>query len=76
MSEVRSQKWIFGLIVGAMAGVGVVTKAQQAPVMPPAVRAAADAISAEQLAWDLAVLAGDDNRGRNTPSPGFDAAAD
>ncbi len=76
MSEVRSQKWIFGLIVGAIAGVGVVTKAQQASVMPPAVRAAADAISAEQLAWDLAVLAGDDNRGRNTPSPGFDAAAD
>ena len=70
------QKWIFGLIVGAMAGAGVVTRAEQTPGLPPAVRAAADAISAEQLAWDLAVLAGDDNRGRNTPSPGFDAAAD
>src|SRR5687767_4350148 len=76
MSEVRLQKWIVGLVVGAMSGAGVVTRAQQPPGLPPAVRAAADAISAEQLAWDLAVLAGDDNRGRNTPSPGFDAAAD
>src|SRR5687767_15725375 len=76
MSEVRLQKWIVGLVVGSMAGAGVVTRAEQAPGLPPAVRAAADAISAEQLAWDLAVLAGDDNRGRNTPSPGFDAAAD
>ena len=50
--------------------------AQPAPVVPPAVRAAAEAISAEQLAWDLAVLASDEYRGRNTPSPGFDAAAD
>ncbi|MGH9219274.1 MAG: hypothetical protein ACRD1W_08225, partial [Vicinamibacterales bacterium] len=76
MSDVRLQKWIAGLVVGAMAGAGVATRAEQAPGLPPAVRAAADAISAEQLAWDLAVLAGDDNRGRNTPSPGFDAAAD
>ncbi len=57
-------------------GCGVVALAQPAPVVPPAVRAAAEAISAEQLAWDLAVLASDDYRGRNTPSPGFDAAAD
>ena len=54
----------------------VVVLAQPVPVMPPAVRAAAEAISAEQLAWDLAVLASDEYRGRNTPSPGFDAAAD
>lgn len=47
----------------------------QTPVVPPPVRAAADAISAEQVAWDLAVLASDEYRGRNTPSPGFDAAA-
>src|SRR5687767_3858258 len=47
-----------------------------AVAQPPAVRAAADAISAEQVAWDLAFLASDDLRGRNTPSPGFDAAAD
>lgn len=50
--------------------------AAQAPGLPAAVRAAADAISAEQVAWDLAFLASDELRGRNTPSPGFDAAAD
>src|SRR5688572_32858805 len=50
--------------------------AAQPPNLPAPVRAAADAISAEQLAWDLAFLASDDLRGRNTPSPGFDAAAD
>ncbi len=48
----------------------------QPPGLPAPVRAAADAISAEQIAWDLAFLASDDLRGRNTPSPGFDAAAD
>ncbi len=48
----------------------------QAPSLPSAVRAAADAISEEQLAWDLAYLASDELGGRNTPSPGFDAAAD
>ncbi len=59
----------------AMTGATVYVRAQSG-ALPPAVRAAADAISAEQVAWDLAVLASDDNRGRNTPSPGFDAAAD
>lgn len=48
----------------------------QSPSLPPAIRAAADAISEEQLAWDLAYLASDELGGRNTPSPGFDAAAD
>jgi Zn-dependent M28 family amino/carboxypeptidase len=48
----------------------------QPPSLPSAVRAAADAISEEQLAWDLAYLASDELGGRNTPSPGFDAAAD
>ena len=33
-------------------------------------------MSAEQLAWDLAFLSADELRGRNTPSPGFDTAAD
>jgi hypothetical protein len=50
--------------------------AAQSGVVPAPVRAAADAISADQVAWDLAFLASDDHRGRNTPSPGFDAAAD
>jgi hypothetical protein len=53
----------------------VVVQAQP-PILPPPVRSAADAISQEQLAWDLAFLASDDLRGRNTPSPGFDVAAD
>jgi len=48
----------------------------QPGALPPEVRSAAEAISAEQLAWDLAVLASDEFKGRNTPSPGFDAAAD
>ena len=64
------------LVSLAVLALGTVALAQPAPVVPPAVRAAAEAISAEQLAWDLAVLASDDYRGRNTPSPGFDAAAD
>jgi Zn-dependent M28 family amino/carboxypeptidase len=72
------RQFIAGLTLVSLAilGLGVVALAQPAPVVPPAVRAAAEAISAEQLAWDLAVLASDDYRGRNTPSPGFDAAAD
>ena len=64
------------LVSLAVLALGTVALAQPAPVVPPAVRAAAEAISAEQLAWDLAVLASDEYRGRNTPSPGFDAAAD
>lgn len=44
--------------------------------LPAAVRATADDISGEQLAWDVAMLASDQWQGRNTPSPGFDAAAD
>jgi hypothetical protein len=48
----------------------------QPPGLPTPVRAAADAISAEPIAWDLAFLASDELRGRNTPSPGFDAAAE
>lgn len=49
--------------------------AAQRYVLPEAVRAAADGISESQLAWDVARLASDEWRGRNTPSPGFDAAA-
>jgi hypothetical protein len=54
----------------------LVTADAQQPVLPAAVRAAAEGISSEQLAWDLAMLAADDLQGRNTPSPRFDAAAD
>jgi hypothetical protein len=45
-------------------------------LVPDAVRTAADGISSEQLAWDLAFLASDQQQGRNTPSSRFDAAAD
>ena len=45
-------------------------------LVPDTVRTAADGISSEQLAWDLAYLASDEQQGRNTPSSRFDAAAD
>lgn len=45
-------------------------------LLPDAVRATADRITAEQLKRDLDVLASDELLGRNTPSPGFDKAAD
>lgn len=48
----------------------------QTRVLSDAARTAADSIAAAQLAWDVARLSSDDMRGRNTPSPGFDAAAD
>lgn len=48
----------------------------QEGVLPPAVRAAADAIEADALARDLAYLASDDLRGRDTGSPGYAVAAD
>ena len=62
------------LILGYLLA-AVVLRAQPA-TLPPPVRNAAEAISQEQLAWDLAFLASDELRGRNTPSPGFDAAAE
>jgi hypothetical protein len=52
------------------------TAAAQPGAVPAAIRTAAEAISAEQVAWDLAYLSSDELRGRNTPSPGFDMAAD
>ena len=64
------------MTVAATIGLGAVNLRAQTGIIPPPVRSAADAISVEQVAWDLAVLASDEFRGRNTPSPGFDAAAD
>jgi Zn-dependent M28 family amino/carboxypeptidase len=49
--------------------------AQQASI-PAGVRAAADKITADELSRDLDYLASDALLGRNTPSAGFDAAAD
>lgn len=52
-----------------------VAVAQQAPV-PAAVKTAAARITDEQIKKDLDFLASDELKGRNTPSPGFDAAAE
>src|SRR5688572_4671965 len=48
----------------------------QQSVIPDAVRAAADRITSQQLARDLEYLASDELLGRNTPSPGYDKAAE
>ena len=44
--------------------------------LPDRVRAAADRITASQISRDLDFLASDELKGRNTPSPGFDTAAE
>lgn len=63
---------VTALIAGLLACASLDARQQ----VPDAVRAGAEALSAEQLAWDLAYLASDEQQGRNTPSPRFDAAAD
>jgi hypothetical protein len=62
-------------LLALMLVVATVTPGAEQRALPDAVRAAADGIAASQLAWDVAYLASDALRGRNTPSPGFDAAA-
>jgi Zn-dependent M28 family amino/carboxypeptidase len=54
----------------------IVTAAVQQPLVPPEVRAAAERITTRHLKADLEFLASDELKGRNTPSPGFDAAAE
>jgi hypothetical protein len=56
--------------------IAAATTAAAQATLPDNVRAAAERISAAQLAWDVAYLASDELRGRNTPSEGFDKAAD
>lgn len=63
------------LLITAFALAALPVVAAQGPVLPQNVRAAGDRITAEQLSRDLAFLASDELRGRNTPSPGYDAAA-
>jgi hypothetical protein len=62
-------------VLVALASIAAATPAAQSPVVTPAVRAAADRITTEQLKKDLEFLASDELKGRNTPSPGYDAAA-
>jgi len=64
----------FSVALVAVLSCSAVLTARQT-LLPAAVRASADEISGEQLAWDAARLASDEWQGRNTPSPGFDAAA-
>ena len=60
----------------ALVAAGTMSQAQAPTVtIPGPVKAAADRITAEQLRRDLEFLASDELKGRNTPSPGFDAAA-
>jgi Zn-dependent M28 family amino/carboxypeptidase len=63
------------LVLAVVCLVSTALGAQQA-LLPEPVRAAADRITAAQLEQDLAYFASDDLLGRNTPSPGFDLAAD
>lgn len=70
----RLRRRLFCALAAAALAGGSVSARQVA--LPPAVRAAAEAISSERLAWDVAFLSADEQLGRNTPSPRFDAAAD
>jgi Zn-dependent M28 family amino/carboxypeptidase len=68
----NSEQLLIGLVLALVA---TAAPAAQRYALPEPVRAAADAVSAAQIAWDVARLASDEWGGRNTPSPGFDAAA-
>jgi hypothetical protein len=72
----RSRLHTRTIVAPLAALLGATALSAQQAMLPASVRSAADGISAEQLAWDLAFLSSDDRLGRNTPSPGFDAAAD
>ena len=63
------------LLIALLIGVAAPPQAQES-VLPGNVRNAGDRITADRLARDLAFLASDELRGRNTPSPGFDKAAE
>src|SRR5688572_23223753 len=54
----------------------LVFQAATPPALPAPVRTAADGITAERVAADLAFLSSDELKGRATPSPGFDMAAE
>ena len=64
------------LLLGSLSCVWLAAVSAQQPVVPAPVRAAADRITTEQVKADLDFLASDALKGRNTPSPGFDAAAE
>lgn len=68
ISAMQTSGWLLTMLM-------LVAQAGPHSALPPAVRAAADGITADQVARDLAFLASDDLAGRATPSPGFDKAA-
>ena len=65
----------FAVLVIAISTLGSTARAQEDP-LPAEVKAAANGIMAEQLARDLEFLSSDALLGRNTPSEGFDRAAE
>jgi Zn-dependent M28 family amino/carboxypeptidase len=67
-------KLLRGSLVAIVLSAGALA-AQQA-VLPSEVRQTADRITAARLEEDLAFLASDELRGRNTPSPGLERAAE
>jgi hypothetical protein len=66
---------LVALVATVPAAPALARQAADAPILPAAVRAAADGIDAARLARDLEYLSSDALLGRNTPSPGFDSAA-
>jgi Zn-dependent M28 family amino/carboxypeptidase len=62
-------------LFGAFFLLGGIAAHTQRAALPDDVRAAAERITAAKLARDLDYFASDELMGRNTPSPGFDAAA-
>lgn len=74
MPSTRRHRPILVLLI--LTAVAAAALGAQQALLPEPVRAAADRISAAQLEQDLAYFASDELLGRNTPSPGFDLAAD
>ena len=66
---------MFAVLVLAISAPGSTARAQEDP-LPAEVESAANGIMAEQLARDLEFLSSDALLGRNTPSEGFDRAAE
>ncbi len=64
------------ILFAALVVIGTSGPLAQAPPLPPAVRTAADRITTERVKADLDFLASDALKGRNTPSPGYDQAAE
>jgi hypothetical protein len=70
------ERLVRGVVIAcALSAIGTTARAQE-ELFPATARAAAEGIEAEQVARDVEFLASDALLGRNTPSPGFDRAAE